>query len=269
MTNCSAPPQDIPMRLGFIGTGNITEALVTGLCTGQAPPEEIWISARNQHKALALEQRFSRVRIAAPNQAVADNADILFLAVLPGQESHVLQGLSLRKEQVIVTLLAGVGLDRVKSLAGPAQTVVRAIPLPCAALRTGPVVMFPGHRAVSGLFSAVGSVIVPDREEQLEVFSIITAMMAPFYAMTDTVAGWGASKGLERAWSAAYAAAMFKALATIAENAPDRDLRSLVAEALTPGGLNETAMEVILENNGFKNLIQALDEVEKKVQKSD
>lgn len=32
------------MRYGFIGTGGITTAIVTGLCTADNPPETIWVS---------------------------------------------------------------------------------------------------------------------------------------------------------------------------------------------------------------------------------
>ncbi|MCG8635976.1 MAG: NAD(P)-binding domain-containing protein [Desulfobacterales bacterium] len=253
------------MRIGFIGTGTITEAIVTGLCRSGRPPEEIWISSRSEHRALALEKAWPRVRIAAPNQAVADNADILFLAFLPGQETGILNRLAFRRDQVIVTLLAGVPLSRIRELTAPARTVIRAIPLPCTALNTGPVVMFPDEPRVNTLFSLTGSVLVPEKEEQLEIFSIITALMAPFYALTDTVAAWGEARGLDRAQAAAYTSAMFKALALIAETAPDGDIGTLVADSMTPGGLNETAMAVISENKGFQNIISALDEVVKKV----
>lgn len=252
------------MRIGFIGTGAITQAIVTGLCTAPFPPEAIWVSARNEQKALALETAHSQVRIAAPNQAVVDNSDILFLAVLPGQETDVLNPLKFSRDQVIVTLLAGVPISGIRALTAPARTVIRAIPLPCTALRTGPVVMFPHHDKVHELFASVGSVIVPEQEDQLEVFSMITALMAPFYALTDTVAAWGESRGLDQAQAAAYTGAMFKALALIAETAPGGDIRTLVADSMTPGGLNETAMGVISDTGGFKTIVQALDRVAEK-----
>ena len=71
------------MRLGFVGTGTITTALVTGLCTAARPPERILVSPRNAEKAAALAEAFPRVAVAKDNQAVIDGSDWVFRAVLP------------------------------------------------------------------------------------------------------------------------------------------------------------------------------------------
>ncbi len=41
----------VGLRLGFIGTGNITTALVEGLCTAQDAPASVFVSPRNPEKA--------------------------------------------------------------------------------------------------------------------------------------------------------------------------------------------------------------------------
>ncbi len=63
------------MTPGFIGTGTITTALVTGLCTSPRPPEELWVSPRNAEKAARLASAFDSVRVAAGNQEVLDRTD--------------------------------------------------------------------------------------------------------------------------------------------------------------------------------------------------
>ncbi len=255
------------MRIGFIGTGSITTAIVTGLCKEDATSYQIWVSARNKDSALSLENTYDQVSIGASNQTVVDNADLLFLAFLPGMEDDILSTLVLRPDQVVVSLLAGVSVSKVKSLTAPAKSVVRAIPLPCTALCTGPVVMFPGNDHVFEIFSQIGSVLIPEQEDQLGVFSMITALMAPFYALTDTVAAWGESKGLDRSQAAVYTASMFKALALIAETVPQGNIHGLVADSMTPGGLNETAMNELSGSGGFSNIVEALNIVSAKFNK--
>lgn len=252
------------MRLGFIGTGTITEAIVTGLCREPGPLTEIWVSPRSPEKARQLARAHTIVQTAASNQDTADHSDILFLAFLPGMEQDILGQLVFREDQTVVTLLAGIVLERITPLVAPAQTIVRAVPLPCTALCTGPVVMYPDDPGVKEIFSKVGSVIIPEKEAQLETFALITALMAPFYALTDTVAGWGASNGLDSAQSAAYTGAMFKALSLIAETEPKGNIGRLVSESMTPGGFNETAMAHISEHGGFSSVAAALDAVAKK-----
>ena len=46
------------MRFGFIGTGRIAEAVVIGLCTSPAPPEEVLLWPRNAAIVEALATRF-------------------------------------------------------------------------------------------------------------------------------------------------------------------------------------------------------------------
>lgn len=249
------------MRLGFIGTGLITESIVTGLCLDPGDVKEIWVSPRSKDRAERLSQTHTIVNMAQSNQEVVDHTDILFLAFLPGMEEAVLNRLSFRNQQIIVSVLAGIPLAVIRPFVMPAKDIVRAIPLPCTALCTGPVVMFPDNTKVQAVFIKVGSVIIPRHENQLEIFSLITALMSPFYSFTETAAAWGASKGLDKAQSAAYASAMFKALAQIAETAPNGDIGQLATDSMTPGGLNETAMKHIVDKGGFSSLITALDAV--------
>ena len=49
----------------------------------------------------------------------------------------------------------------------------------------------------------------------------------------------------------AYTAAMFGALSSIAASHEQGDIKTLVTECMTPGGLNELAMKVINEKGRF------------------
>lgn len=71
------------MRIGFIGTGGITSAIVTGLCTSRLEFDVIRVSPRNREMSLALKKRFDRVRIGESNQDVLDHSDVVILAILP------------------------------------------------------------------------------------------------------------------------------------------------------------------------------------------
>ncbi|RLC20311.1 MAG: hypothetical protein DRH93_13905 [Deltaproteobacteria bacterium] len=96
------------MRIGFIGTGVITSAIVTGLCTSNFPVEAIWISPRNREKSKNLEQKFDPVNIGDSNQEVLENSDVVVLGILPGHKNKILEPLEFQSSQVIVHLLAGV-----------------------------------------------------------------------------------------------------------------------------------------------------------------
>jgi len=254
------------MRLGFIGTGNITEAIVTGLCTAPTPPGAIWVSPRNKKKADTLASTYDGVvHVGESNQAVLDNCDVVFLAILPQQKEEILPPLVFREDHIVVHLLAGTTIPEVLPLVKPAWRIVRAVPLPCTAIHVGPIAVFPDHEVVSPLFDPLGTVIAVDQESKLETLSIITALLAPYYAMVETVVNWGEKQGIDRKDVATYTASMFGALSVITEAQSDGDLATLKKECMTPGGLNALAMEVIGSQGGFDNLIPALEAVKDKV----
>ena len=57
------------MSIGFIGTGTIAEAVVTGLLNSNNAPKKVIVSPRNTKRALALESKFTQVEVANNNQA--------------------------------------------------------------------------------------------------------------------------------------------------------------------------------------------------------
>ena len=48
------------MKLGFIGTGNITVAVVKGICTSNISYKKILISPRNKKKAVNLKKNLKK-----------------------------------------------------------------------------------------------------------------------------------------------------------------------------------------------------------------
>jgi pyrroline-5-carboxylate reductase len=69
------------MKLGFVGTGAITAAIVTGLNSGFGEQHSIRLSPRNAKIAFDLATRFPGVSVAASNQDVLDSSDVVVLAV--------------------------------------------------------------------------------------------------------------------------------------------------------------------------------------------
>jgi pyrroline-5-carboxylate reductase len=71
------------MKLGFIGTGEITSAMVTGLSSSDAELHSIRLSPRNLAIATELANRFPNVSIASSNQDVLEHCDTVVIAVRP------------------------------------------------------------------------------------------------------------------------------------------------------------------------------------------
>ncbi|MFW2368123.1 MAG: NAD(P)-binding domain-containing protein [Desulforhopalus sp.] len=253
------------MRLGFIGTGAISTALVTGLCTTKQVVDSIWVSPRNKEKSALLKKRFSQVIVGSDNQAVTDNSDIIVLAFLPGDLEAIAKPLVVRDDHLIVNLLSGTPNSRVAGIINPHCAVVRAVPLPCAAEHIGPIVVYPDNIKVNKIFNALGTVISVEREGQLEYLSIITALMAPYFETLATITDWATDAGVDQKQAADYTALMFEALSALAQKSPTGDLHQLADESMTPGGLNEMARKMISEAGGYNKLKPVLQAVTSRV----
>src|SRR5260370_29004127 len=95
-------------KLGFIGAGNMGEALFKGLLsTGAAKPEQIIVSARRPERVQELVKAYG-VR-GGSNAEVARASDVVVLAVKPQNLDQALRRLSshLSREKLIVSVAAG------------------------------------------------------------------------------------------------------------------------------------------------------------------
>ena len=71
------------MKLGFIGTGKITSAVITGICRSSIPYKKIVISQRNKSISNTLKKKFKKIMINSDNQEIINSCDWIFLSVTP------------------------------------------------------------------------------------------------------------------------------------------------------------------------------------------
>ena len=84
------------MKLGFIGTGKITSAVVTGICRSKISFKKIFLSPRNRNVARELKKKFKKVSIAKNNQEVLNSCNWIFLAVTPTVGNKILKNLKFK-----------------------------------------------------------------------------------------------------------------------------------------------------------------------------
>lgn len=247
------------MTLGFLGTGAITEAVVTGLGSVPAAPD-IVVSPRSAARSQALAARFANVAVAPDNQTVLDRADTVVLAVRPQDLAAVLEGLHFRGGQTIISFVALVPMARLRPLVAPAERICRAIPLPSAAQHSGPIALWPALPDVADLVGRIGTVVAVPSEGMLEPLWATTALMAPFYEQLNQIAGWLAASGVPRDVAASYTARLYAAWGQVAAQQPD-DLAALREGSQTRGGLNEQALRQFGAAGHYDEIKTVLDAV--------
>ncbi|MCB1122491.1 MAG: NAD(P)-binding domain-containing protein [Verrucomicrobiae bacterium] len=245
-------------RIGIIGTGAIAEAVVTGLCSKADPPRGIVLSPRNKRRAARLAERFPNVQIASNNQAVIAESHIVFLAVRPQVVEDVLANLSFREDLLVVSLIAGCPITRLKTLVQPATTIVRMIPLPAIARREGPILMSPPMQEIAAIFKDMGTLIQLEQEDQLETLCAVTGLMAPYFGLLDKCVSWLTTNGINPSQAIEFVGALFAVLGSTPIRFTDQDFRQLAREHATPQGFNEQALRELAKAGWYRDVSDVL-----------
>ena len=104
------------MKLGFIGTGNISSDVVTGICKSKIPFKKIFVSPRNKLKSKKLSKKFKKVYITKTNQEVIDKSDWVFLGVLPEVGEKILPSLKFKSNQTVVSFISTINYAQLKKI---------------------------------------------------------------------------------------------------------------------------------------------------------
>jgi pyrroline-5-carboxylate reductase len=252
-------------KLGFIGTGTITSAIVTGLRAVGKDPRPIVLSPRGAGVAAALAARFENVSVAASNQDVVDECETIVMAVRPQIAQEVLAGLRFPAGTNVISVISGLPVRRLAELTAPATRLSRAVPLPSAARGMSPTAIYPRDPEVVELFGRVGAAIAVDEEERFDALCVITATMAAYFAFAGASATWLARQGVDPQQARDYVAHIYMGLAQTTIGAPGRSFAELAADHATRGGTNEQVLGYLKQHGVFDRFDEALDAILRRV----
>jgi pyrroline-5-carboxylate reductase len=116
--------------LGFIGSGNMGQAIMEGIIRAKIfSPETIFVADISEKILEAVSEKYE-VRTTTDNNEVAKKADILILAVKPHIYPMVISGIKdhVKKDAIIVTIAAGKAIKETEKAFGRMLKVVRVMP---------------------------------------------------------------------------------------------------------------------------------------------
>lgn len=222
------------MRIGFIGTGEITTALVRGL---RGRGHMILVSPRNAATAASLAAEVPGVAI-APNEAVVANSDVVFLCLLARVAEGVLPALPFREDHRVISVMVDAPLAKLRALCAPASDIAITIPLPPIAQGGCPLPVYPPSPTLDTLFGDRNLVIPLKDEAALAAHMGASALCATQLDQIMTAADWLAGFTGNPDAAEAYVSSMIRAYL------PERPRGGELPEALrmlsTEGGFNAT-----------------------------
>ena len=249
------------MKVGFIGFGNMAQALAAGLAaSGALQPGQIGACARDRAK---LHRNTEPHGFLAFDDAagVAGFADVVVVAVKPYQVEAVLAPVKgMLAGKVVVSVAAGMTFDRYEEILAPGTHHLSTIPNTPVAVCEGIVVCERRHslseaewQSVQALLSHVGLVVTVDTA-QLGIAGTVCGCGPAFVAMfIEALADGGVACGLPRAKAQEYAAQMVLGSAKLVLESGQHP-GALKDAVCSPGGSTIQGVRV-LEEKGLRGAV--------------
>jgi len=196
------------LTLGVVGAGVMGQTLIRGLlASGLASRDRLWAGDKNGATCESASQQL-QIPVESEYQSRVPTSDLILMCVKPGDAPVVLAALrnaGLRRETLLISILAGVSTDRIESLLGSENPVVRAMPNTPAIVGEGMTVVCRGRYAsktdlerARHVFEGVGKCVPVDEIH----FNAITALSGsgPGYQflIMEALADAGVRVGLPR-----------------------------------------------------------------------
>lgn len=194
--------------IGIIGAGNMGEALIKGMLgSEQTVPGRIVASNRNASKLRHIKARYS-IRVSHFNPTVVEIADIVILAVKPQDIDEVCTEIRphLRRNQVIISIAAGVTVQRLKRLLGSGIKLIRVMPNTPALIDHGVTAIYAAPsvtereiQLAEEIFGAVGLTYIIDKESEMDPITALSGTGPAYvYDIVDTLTRAGKNLGLHQ-----------------------------------------------------------------------
>lgn len=259
------------MKLGFIGAGNMAQAIIGGvLKAGLLPKEEIMASDAMAETAEKVQEKFG-IRTTTDNKEVA-KAQIIFLAIKPVFCEGAIK--SIREEisgdQVIVSIVAGKTLDWLMKTFGGTKKIVRTMPNTPALVGEGITAVCPNEHvtekelgSVCGILKSFGKAEVISEHLMDAVVAVSGSSPAYVFMMIEAMADAAVAEGMPRAQAYQFAAqsVLGSAKMVLETGKHPAELKDMVC---SPAGTTIDAVKV-LEEKGFRSaLMDAMEACAKK-----
>lgn len=250
--------------IGFIGSGNMAEALIKGIIAAKVyPADNVLVSDIRPERLEYLAGEYS-VQPTQNNTALAGGADVVVLSVKPQNMDVVLGEIkgTLKESVLVISIAAGVTTAKIAGALGDVP-IIRVMPNTPVLVGEGASALF--ARNASGesmaiaikLFRAVGKAVMVDTEDLIDAVTAVSGSgPAYFFLMMEEMIKAAEKLGLDADTAKELVLQTAKGAALLAQQADGRgetpaELRRKVT---SPGGTTEAALKVFAEKQ-FSQLV--------------
>jgi pyrroline-5-carboxylate reductase len=248
--------------IGFIGGGNMAEALIKGMV--QAGMKDIIVSEPREDRRAYLEKTYG-IKTTSDNKEVVRQSAIVIMAVKPQNMDDVTSEIAqfITSGKLIVSIAAGITLPYLTSRLATSK-IVRVMPNTPALVQEGMSVLSMCEcihdkemAIVRGIFMSVGKVLVLP-EKYMDAVTALSGSGPAFVALfAEAMIAAGTKMGLTEGMASELAVQTVIGTAKLLETGmPPDKLREMVT---SPGGTTAAGLKVF-EEKGLKEIVSSVIE---------
>jgi len=241
-------------NITFIGGGNMSEALLSGLIKAGHAADNLTVTDINQDRLDTLAQSYA-VHVTTDNLEAIVDADVVVLAIKPQVAGLVLTQIGNRipEEATVVSIVAGLGIDNMLAFAKRDYlSFVRVMPNTPALVGAGMSVLFSDaaqiHKdAAEYILAASGETAWVEDERLLHAVTAVSGSgPAYFFLLAETLQAAGESLGLPKALAGKLATQTAMGAGKMLSES-GRDAATLRSQVTSPGGTTQAALDTMYE----------------------
>ncbi len=188
--------------IGFLGGGNMAQAMINGLLAGGHSAADIMVSDPNDAVRELLNGK--GIKTTTDANALIDFADTLVLAIKPQLFESVLSPLCGKFGQtLIISVAAGITVDTIKRLTG-SDLIIRAMPNTPALIQAGASGLYAdsdigdsSRQTAEAILKTTGLVIWVDSEDKIHAVTAVSGSApAYFFYVMEAIIAKGVALGL-------------------------------------------------------------------------
>jgi pyrroline-5-carboxylate reductase len=254
-------------RVGFVGGGNMGEALIRGLLGAGLVPAELMAATDVRAERTAQLTRQFGITAHGDNARLVGEADVVILAVKPQIMAGVLGeiGAVVTERHLLISIAAGVSTATIRTALGKDARIIRVMPNTPALVLQGAAAVARGKglgpddlATAEAIFGAVGRVVVLDEELMDAVTGLSGSGPAYVAIVIESLADGGVKMGLDRTTAMTLATqTVLGAAHLLAETGMHPGaLKDMVS---SPGGTTIAGISALEEGGIRTTLIRAVE----------
>ncbi len=252
--------------IGFIGTGNMGEALIAGLLKAKfTTPEKILVFDADGERLRFVQKKYG-IKKASDNRQLSRQCDPLLLCVKPQSMKEVVEEIadSLDPSRLLISIAAGVPLYAIETYARKQLRLIRVMPNINVLVQEGAAAIAPGNLArdedlnlAKAIFDCVGKSIIVQEPLMDAVTGISGSGPAYIFLIIEALTDAGVHLGMTRAQ--ALTLVMQTVMGSVKHLSNKGEHPALLREKVTsPGGTTAAGLYKLEEGGLRKILIDAV-----------